>query len=77
MNFKEQLDRKRQAAKSGPQSKPVGEMSEAELDRAIEEKQAEIRQIKERELVAARETAAASITRPKFLANKRRRPSWR
>jgi hypothetical protein len=77
MNFKEQLDRKRQAAKAAPQRKSVAEMSEAELDRELQRAHAKLQEAKRREIDAAREAAAETGTRPRFLAGKTRRKHWR
>ena len=74
MNFKEQLNRKREAA-TVSQDKPISEMTEAELDQELERTREELRRIKEQELAASRE-AAESGGRPSSLF-KRRRPLWR
>lgn len=74
MNFKEQLNRKREAAKVS-QDKPLSEMSEQELDAEEQRVREKLRHIKEQELTASRE-AAESGTRPSSLF-KRRRPLWR
>jgi hypothetical protein len=77
VNFKESLERKRQAAKSEPQTTAPAEMTEAELDQELERARADLRRLKEEELAATRE-ATASPARPRFLPNKRsRRPYWK
>jgi DNA invertase Pin-like site-specific DNA recombinase len=74
MNFKEQLQRKREAATLA-QDKPVSEMTEAELDQKLQQAREELRLIKERELAATREAAADAGSAgglQAFLASRRR-----
>ena len=75
-NFLEQIRRKQEAAKAGPQSKPISEMSEAELDREATRLQGEVRRLRENEIAAQREVVESG-GRSRFLPNKRRRPTWR
>lgn len=59
--FKEQLERKRQAAAQGETvQKPIDEMSEQELDEALAQTEARARKAKEQALEAGREELAES-----------------
>ena len=77
-NFLQQLQKRRQeAATTAP--KPLSEMSEAELDRELEQTKAALRNVKEQELTAAREAkeqASSSGNQWAFPRRKTRRP-WK
>ncbi len=79
-NYLEQLKREQQAATT-PQQKPVSEMTEAELDRAIEEAKAELRQVKERELQvhqeARQEARQGGSSRSMFVGKSRKKRPWK
>ncbi len=78
MNFKEQI-KARQASQAKQQSvaeKPVSEMNEAELDKAVIQAKQELEDIKREAEEAGREAAAEAKPRASFLPNKRRK-NWR
>ncbi len=78
MNFKEQI-KARQASLAKQQSvaeKPVSEMNEAELDKAVAQAKQEVQDIKREDLLAAREALSGARARPRFIPRKRR-PGWR
>ncbi len=78
MNFKEQI-KARQASQAKQQSvaeKPVSEMNEAELDKAVIQAKQELEDIKREAVEAGREAAAEANPRASFLPNKRRK-NWR
>ncbi len=84
MNFKKVIEARRKAAKNAPPPEKLpNQMSEAELDRALEQKHAEIRMLKEQELAAGREAVAnasgASGGLNAFLSSRRqaRRKPWK
>ncbi len=76
MNFKEQLERKRAAAKT-PEKKVISEMTSEEMDREQHRLAGEIRQLKEEGIALQREAVADANRRPRFLPNKRRKPPWK
>ncbi len=83
-NFKKVIEARRKAARNAPPpQKPISEMSEEELDRALEQKHAEVRRLKEQELVSGREAVAnasgATGGLNAFLASRRqaRRRPWK
>ena len=76
-NFLEQIKRSREAAQAGAEaataSKPVSEMSEAELDREAARLEAELRRSKEQAVeVGRQEVAGRGSGRPIFPRRTRR-----
>jgi hypothetical protein len=76
MNFKEQLDRRRETA-TVSQDKPLSEMTEAELDRELQRAHTKLTEAKRREIDATREAAADAGSGKRWLPLKRNRRAWK
>jgi len=79
VNFKEQIKKARQASQAKQQSvaeKPVSEMDESELDKAVIQAKQELEDIKREAVEAGREASAEAKPRARFPLNKRRK-NWR
>ena len=76
MNFKEALQRKREAV-TVSQNRLISEMSEEELDRELQRAQAELTEAKRREIDATREAAANAGSGKRWLPMPKKRRAWK